>query len=86
MLLLCSRAGNVPMHSRKQNLGSATYSQTSREKSKANGGGECDILSQGSAVGVTTVQGAVGEEGLRLQDSSPPLTMHPQPLLWIRRT
>lgn len=34
MLLLCSGAGNVPIHSRKQNLGSATCSQTRREKSK----------------------------------------------------
>lgn len=72
MLLLCSGAGNVPIRSRQQNLGSATCSQTSRERSKANRGRECDILCQGLAVGVTTVQGAVGEEGLRLQNSSPP--------------
>lgn len=86
MLLLCSGAGNVPVHSRKQNLGSATCSQTSRENSKANRGGECDIPSQGSAVGVSTAQGAVGEEGQRLHDSSPRLPVRPQPLCWPRRT
>lgn len=71
MLLLCSGAGDVPVHFGKQNLGSATCSQTSGENSKANRGREWDIPSQGLAVGVSTVQGAVGEEGLRLQDLSP---------------
>lgn len=34
MLLLCSGAGNVPVHSRKQNLGSATCSQTRGKTAK----------------------------------------------------